>query len=166
MSRQAVLKFIEGLFLKAVQAAMCLPLVLFLSGCAESREDLVLSLQSGETRALSEYSGKHLLINYWAIWCKPCVKEIPELNELDAHAEIAVLGYNFDRAQGEVLEKQLQQLSIQFPQVIEEPSSLFSQSSPSGLPATMLIAPDGRFVRWLMGPQTAEGILELTGVGH
>ena len=31
----------------------------------------------------SEYAGRWVVINYWAKWCKPCIKEIPELNALD-----------------------------------------------------------------------------------
>lgn len=38
----------------------------------------------GQLRALGEWSGRPLLVNYWATWCAPCVREIPLLNELRA----------------------------------------------------------------------------------
>jgi peroxiredoxin len=38
----------------------------------------------GKTISLSQYKGKYVLINFWASWCVPCVKEFPELNKLTA----------------------------------------------------------------------------------
>ena len=54
--------------------------------------------------------GKVLIINYWAIWCAPCRKEIPELNELASHYKerLMVVGVNFDGSQGELLENEIQ----------------------------------------------------------
>jgi thiol-disulfide isomerase/thioredoxin len=37
--------------------------------------------QGGELR-LSDYRGKPLLLNFWATWCPPCIKELPELDRL------------------------------------------------------------------------------------
>lgn len=36
----------------------------------------------GKTISLGQYKGKYVLINFWASWCVPCVKEFPALNEL------------------------------------------------------------------------------------
>ena len=41
----------------------------------------LLDLQ-GQTHTLKDYRGKVILVNFWASWCLPCIKEIPELNEL------------------------------------------------------------------------------------
>jgi thiol-disulfide isomerase/thioredoxin len=35
----------------------------------------------GKNISLSDYQGKHLLVNFWATWCAPCIKEFPVLNE-------------------------------------------------------------------------------------
>lgn len=35
----------------------------------------------GNEIKLSDFKGKHILINFWATWCAPCIKEFPELNE-------------------------------------------------------------------------------------
>lgn len=37
---------------------------------------------SGNTRDINEWSGKVLVINFWATWCPPCLKEVPEFVEL------------------------------------------------------------------------------------
>jgi len=44
----------------------------------------------------ADYRGQWVVINYWAEWCKPCIKEIPELNGLDRREGYRVLGANFD----------------------------------------------------------------------
>ena len=40
-----------------------------------------LPLLSGAEIALEQFQGKWVFINYWAVWCRPCVAEIPELNQ-------------------------------------------------------------------------------------
>ncbi len=45
----------------------------------------------GGTLALSNLKGKPILINFWATWCPPCVKEMPELNRF--HSEFAPKGW-------------------------------------------------------------------------
>ena len=40
---------------------------------------------SGEERHVSEWDGRVLAVNFWASWCLPCLKEIPELVELQSH---------------------------------------------------------------------------------
>lgn len=115
--------------------------------------------ESGNSK-FSAYQGQWLLINYWAVWCKPCIEEIPELNALNAREDVTVLGYNFDRATGAALQEQVAHLKIAFDLIAADPAPGFEQPSPQALPATMLISPEGEFVTWMMGPQTQEGILK------
>src|SRR5699024_5559085 len=37
---------------------------------------------SGAGQPLSRYAGRPLVVNFWATWCPPCVKEMPDLDEL------------------------------------------------------------------------------------
>ncbi len=48
----------------------------------ERRPDLSLADREGRMRALTEWDGKPLVINFWATWCAPCRREIPMLNAL------------------------------------------------------------------------------------
>ena len=62
-------------------------------------------LAGGEAIRFSELRGDWVVLNYWAEWCAPCRKEIPELNELQEHsvepgAAVRVFGINYDGLQG------------------------------------------------------------------
>ncbi|MBX3702889.1 MAG: TlpA family protein disulfide reductase [Steroidobacteraceae bacterium] len=63
------------------------------------RPDITLADRDGVPRALSEWDGKPLVINFWATWCAPCRREIPMLNALardKAAAGFEVIGIAID----------------------------------------------------------------------
>ena len=98
------------------------------------------------------------VINYWAIWCKPCREEIPELNQLNQVENVVVLGVNFDGKVGEALISDAVDLGIAF-DIIDDPASNLNISRPSVLPTTLVLSPEGTLVATLVGPQTAESIM-------
>lgn len=138
--------------MKTVFSLLC---VWFLTACSDSR----VTLSGGDSKSLSEYEGQWLLINYWAAWCKPCLTEIPELNAINLRSDVSVLAYNFDNLDIMALTAQASQFDIQYPSIIADPSALYDQEKPSGLPATMVINPQGEFVEWLYGAQSQESLL-------
>lgn len=138
----------------AIRHVLLFVLVSFLASCAR----VELPLVDGSVKSLGDYKGEWLFINYWAIWCKPCIEEIPELNALAKEEKVTVLGFNFDQKSGDELDREVKKLNIQFPLLATDPAAFFEQKKPSALPATMLIGPDGSFKRWLMGPQTQESL--------
>lgn len=114
--------------------------------------------------SVADYNGRWLVVNYWAEWCKPCIKEIPELNALDAkYPQVAVVGVNFDGETGDVLRQQIDRLGIAFPVLGEEPSAALGVPLPSVLPATFIFDPDGKLAHSLVGPQTLESLAAATG---
>ena len=65
----------------------------------ERLPDVTLVDRDGRPRALSEWNGRPLIINFWATWCAPCRREIPMLNALAADADFAgfeVIGIAID----------------------------------------------------------------------
>jgi len=102
-------------------------------------------------------------INYWAQWCKPCIKEIPELNALHAAEGYTVLGVNYDGALGEELQAQLDALDVAFPTLGEDPAQRFGIERPQVLPTTLVIAPGGELRQILVGPQTEATLIAATG---
>jgi len=47
--------------------------------------DFTLSDNKGQQYSLGDFTGKVVLINFWASWCPPCIYEMPELQKLQAH---------------------------------------------------------------------------------
>jgi len=108
-----------------------------------------------------ELNGKWLVVNYWATWCAPCIKEIPELNKLaEEHKDrVLVFGVNFDQPIGEEIQAQVAKMKIEFPVYSEDPSSDLGIPKPEVLPTTFVFSPDGKLHLTLVGPQTEETLL-------
>lgn len=113
--------------------------------------------QSGKGWALGN-TGRWAVINYWATWCAPCIKEIPELNELakEYQDKLDVFGINYDQLQGAELDEAMAQLKIEFPVLINDPSVHFGYTIPNALPTTFIINPQGQIHKTLIGPQTLQ----------
>ena len=130
---------------------------LLLSGCGV---DLGTD-QNGQKVASSRVDKHWLVVNYWAVWCGPCRREIPELNALSQSLQgqgVRVLGVNFDNLQGEELSAAAQTLGIDFPVLAQDPAPRFALPRSQGLPVTYIIDDQGKLREQLMGEQTAAGI--------
>ncbi|MCW0374783.1 TlpA disulfide reductase family protein [Xanthomonas sacchari] len=106
---------------------------------------------------LTQFRGRPLLVNVWASWCEPCVREMPELDRL-ARAQpsdgLQVLGIALDRA--EDVRAFLQRVPIGYPIALETPgpadASVRLGDTQGLLPYSVLIDADGRIVRQKLGP--------------
>ncbi len=123
----------------------------------------------GATFDLAEQRGKWVIVNYWATWCSPCLKEMPELSALDAMREhIVVIGLAYEDTTPEAMRAFLQEHPVVYPVALLDvynPPADFD--TPRGLPLTYLIDPEGKVARKYTGPVPArmleEGIAEAGG---
>jgi len=130
-----------------------------LAGC----QKVELERAEGPKLAWNDLRGQWVLVNYWAEWCKPCLEEIPELNELDKSPDITVLGVNFDDVKGEALVDLGKRMGIEFTMLAQDPGPEFDWKLPVALPATFIVNPDGNLLEARFGPQTEEDIRALIG---
>jgi thiol-disulfide isomerase/thioredoxin len=109
-------------------------------------------------------TGDWTFVNYWAEWCKPCIKEIPELNQLHLRSGVRVLGVNYDGAIGDDLQTQLDRLGVAFPTLGTDPAARYGTDRPQVLPTTLVIDPRGQLREILVGPQTEASLLAAAGL--
>lgn len=104
---------------------------------------------------LAAQRGRWLVVNYWATWCAPCIKEIPELSALADRDDVEVLGLDFEEIEREDLLAFLARHPARYPIApvdVYDPPSAFPV--PRGLPMTYVLDPAGVVAEAFVGPVT------------
>ncbi len=118
-----------------------------------------IEVYNGSNTNLNKLNGNWIVINYWADWCAPCIKEIPELNEFaDDNKDIFVFTFNFDQLDQYDLEPIARKFNIQVPSLITHPRDIWGIQTPPAVPATFFINPKGELVLSLFRPQTKDAL--------
>ena len=108
--------------------------------------DIVLDDLEGKRHRLSSYRGKVVLINFWATWCPPCVKEIPslaELNETMAEAGFRLLAINVGEAE-EAITRFLRDKPSGFPVLLDRDGEALKSWKVYAYPSNYLLDRQGR----------------------
>lgn len=114
--------------------------------------DFTLQSLDGISYTLSDLHGQWVLVNFWATWCAPCLEEMPALQEIhDDFDNVIVLGIN-QRENPREIQPFVEELSINFPILINPPDRLLLDYAVVGLPQSILVNPDGIIVWRQFGP--------------
>ena len=114
---------------------------------------------NGSNTSMEKLQGQWIVVNYWADWCAPCIKEIPELVEF-AHenSDILVYAYNFDELDVEDLVPIAKKFKVDIPSLISHPREIWGIETPPAVPATFFIDPNGVLVKSFFRPQTKDSL--------
>ena len=153
--------------------------IVFVSSC--QREDIVdetklnltgqnfidsLEISQGGFLSPSDLENKIIVLNIWADWCPPCIKEMPYFNKLDKHPEITVLGFHFDQFdlldEAELLTL-IEKLDMNFANLKTDPRDIWGIEIPGHVPTIMIIK-DNEVVKTMITPQTYESLLEAVDI--
>jgi thiol-disulfide isomerase/thioredoxin len=104
---------------------------------------------------LEDWRGKYVLVNFWATWCAPCRKEMPQLAELQTEFggdgfEVLTIATGRNSPTG--IAKFFEEIGVDnLPRHQDPRQALAREMAVLGLPVTVLIDPEGREVARLMG---------------
>jgi peroxiredoxin len=142
---------------------------------AAAKQTISLPGMDGVTRHLSDWRGQVIVLNFWAAWCEPCLKEIPDLVSLQDEyggRGLQVIGVGVDEPRK--LRNVVRSLEVGYPILVTDPdagSRLLGQwGDPSGvIPFTVVIDRSGRIAYRHRGPiarsDLAERVLPLLTSG-
>ena len=109
----------------------------------------------GEAMSLADYEGKVVLVNFWATWCAPCRKEMPQLNALQKEFggdDFEVLTIATGRNTPDGIKRFFADAGVDsLPRHQDPKQALASQMGIFGLPITVIMDPEGREIARLRG---------------
>jgi thiol-disulfide isomerase/thioredoxin len=101
----------------------------------------------GARHRLADSKGHWVVLNYWATWCVPCVREIPEIAEFHRkHANVVVIGVAFDVTDAAAVKRFAKKVGHDYPLVLSDDAVEKQLGTPSALPTTRIYDPSGKLI--------------------
>ncbi|MCP4877569.1 MAG: TlpA family protein disulfide reductase [Gammaproteobacteria bacterium] len=147
---------------RIILIALIVVVIPFASKASEN-PDYQLQDLHGNLHRVSDNRGKWLIINFWATWCAPCIKEMPELesfyqnNKAIAH----IWGVTFEDTDKAKILEYVKRLGVSYPILGYGQDPLTGFGNVTVLPTTFVIDPNGLFFHRFEGPITAQDITQI-----
>ncbi len=130
----------------------------------EKTPQLVLKTLDGKKFDLSKHVGDVVIVDFWATWCPPCVKEIPDFVKLHKKYEkkgLVIVGVSMDKSDGPV-KTFVKDQKVRYPIVMnggdvwKEFQELLPEKQRGGIPATFIVRRDGGIEEMMVGYHDAK----------
>jgi len=141
----------------SVLSIFCLTLVVSFSARATNDGLQSLSLVDVEEQpvALESFKGKVILLNFWATWCPPCIKEMPSMERLRNQLSgkpFEVVAINVGESPTTVSSFMLElDTELTFPILLDQDAKSFGQLGLRGLPMTLILDHEGNIIEKVLG---------------
>ncbi|MCM3781438.1 redoxin domain-containing protein [Neobacillus mesonae] len=124
--------------------------------------DFDVTNMNGQKVKLTGYQGKKVIMNFWASWCEPCVREMPLLYDIyqSKDYDTQVLFINVGESKGTIKEF-LNRNRFDFPVIIDATGEVSKLYRVTGLPSTVTINKDGDLDQVITGEIMDFSMLEL-----
>lgn len=147
---------IPGLLLAVLLSAAVAPV----HAAMPAQPTLKVTTLDGEPFDLAAQRGHWVVVNFWATWCVPCIKEMPDISHFVAsHANVRAIGLAYEDSDKADIQAFLAKHPVSYPiaqVMLDDTPKDFEE--PRGLPTTYLIAPDGRVAKRFVGPVTGQSL--------
>lgn len=143
--------------------------LLLASSCAPGGggglQQVDLTTLDGGRGSLEEFSGEWVVVNFWASFCSPCIREMPELQKLHEFG-VLVVGVNaLDRP--DLALRFIAETEVTYPMLVDERGDLMAAASVTALPATLVLDPSGEVRARKAGEVDFAGLMDLIArAGH
>lgn len=171
MKSLLVLSLIGLLAMTSVQAASAPKGFEVLQGIVAPKTQF--SDARGQPITIDAFKGKVVILNFWATWCGPCIKEMPSLDRLSARLNkdtAEVVAVSQDKGGAAIAKPFIERLGVENLVAYADPSGKLSRDlGVRGLPTTFIIAPDGTVATRVEGPvewDTDEILSHLATIGR
>ena len=123
-------------------------------------QELTVTTLTGKSWSAKAQRGKFVVLNFWATWCKPCVKEMPDFQLLSQRTDTAVLGLAYEDTTDTELVAFLAKLKVTYPvSKVDVYAPLPAPLEvPKGLPTTLVFDRQGLLLKKFLGPVTRSEI--------
>jgi peroxiredoxin len=114
----------------------------------------------GQNRTLIQDRGKVVLVNFWATWCPPCIREMPSMQllyEKYKNQGFEIVAVSVDQGSSDTVRKFAEKLNLNFPIVLDPENTVKTAYRVRALPTNYLIDRTGHVVAWGMGARTWDG---------
>lgn len=141
-------------------AACLLAAAIPVQAAMPARPSLKVTTLDGKPFDLAAQRGHWVIVNFWATWCVPCIKEMPDISQfVRTHANVRAIGLAYEDSDKADIQAFLAKHPVSYPiaQVsLDDSPKDFDE--PRGLPTTYLISPDGHVAKRFVGPVTGQSL--------
>jgi thiol-disulfide isomerase/thioredoxin len=135
---------------------------LFIGGVVYQHQQADFISIQGHNFKWSTMQEQTVVVNYFAEWCAPCLKEVPELNAFEkwttSQPDVEFIAVSYDPLSAQKLTEIIARYDMQFP-VIGATGDNFPIDWPQYLPATFIVK-SGNISKPLLGEQTVESLIK------